>query len=474
MAHVPGLTRDQPEAGACRLGEIVIHSHDRMPGGLEHGRCDDGAVPRAAVHPDLARGNLAEAGRQVRQRNMKRTVEVAVSPLQPAPHVQDGHWAMVTDSGQFGEARDGERCEWPAVRPVLRAAGRRAGQPVDADPGQVPLGRGDLLSRVTQQGQGRRPRNQPAEVVGEVAAVLEAEGSGDVPGGERAAAAQVDDPLTRRDARGQLRGVGHGGRRQVDEARPGRVGRAHVGVVRRVGVQSGQQFRHVLLLGQSQHGVDELLLADGEGGSRVLSGGGRSSGAEAAEPVRGTDRRIVGQFRGQSLGRRVLRSGQRCPVSRAEQVRPPRRAVQQRPAGEHRGHPAGDGLLQHVRQVREGVPRRGDHPDSYLIPDADGVAVADRYPVEGDLISAVHVVGRAGHPGQGQAATDVVVVDVRLEHVGDPDAAPGGGGEHPVDVPLRVHDQGPPPVGGQVAPVTQGRGVDADQLDHLYTPMGII
>jgi len=71
---------------------------------------------------------------------------------------------------------------------------------VDADPGQVALGGGDLLRAVAEQGQRDSPRDQPAKAVREVA-VLEAR-SADVPGRELPPAAQVGDPFTGGDAGG--------------------------------------------------------------------------------------------------------------------------------------------------------------------------------------------------------------------------------------------------------------------------------
>ena len=288
-----------------------------------------------------------------------------------------------------------------------------------------------------------------------------------MPGRERTALPQVHHPLASRDPAGHLSRTGDGRRGQPGRGRPGRVGRAHVRVVRRMSVQAGQQFGDVFVLGEPQYRVGQLLLADRGSGARRL--GGR---AEAAEAMRGADRCLIRQPGGQPPGGGVLRGSQGGCVSRAEQVRPPGRAVQQRPAGEHRGRLPGAGVLQHVGQVGERVPRGGDDLYGHRPADRDRVAVGDGDPVEADLIGGVHVIRRAGRSGQGQPAAYVVVVDVRLEHVGDPDPPRGRRSEDPVDVPLRVHHQGHPAIGGQVAAVPQRWGVDADDVDHRRPPAG--
>jgi hypothetical protein len=76
------------------------------------------------------------------------------------------------------------------------------------------------------------------------------------------------------------------------------------------------------------------------------------------------------------------------------------------------------------------------------------------------------VIRGAGLPGQGQAARDVVVVDVRLEHVGDGHTAVGGRHQDPVDVTLWIHHERGRAVGHQVTAVTQRRRVDHHNVDH--------
>ena len=98
-------------------------------------------------------------------------------------------------------------------------------------------------------------------------------------------------------------------------------------------------------------------------------------------------------------------------------------------------------------------------------------------------------VGGAGCAGELQPAGDVVVVHVRLEHVGDLDARASGQVEDTVDVALRVHDHGDLAVVHQVAAVPQARRFDRQDSDthriglltsslcppaNQYTPWGIL
>ncbi len=57
-------------------------------------------------------------------------------------------------------------------------------------------------------------------------------------------------------------------------------------------------------------------------------------------------------------------------------------------------------------------------------------------------------------------------MEVGLEHVRDLDALLLREGEHPVDVTLRVDDQRRRAVVGQVAAVSEGGGLDGDDLRH--------
>jgi len=149
-------------------------------------------------------------------------------------------------------------------------------------------------------------------------------------------------------------------------------------------------------------------------------------------------------------------------VRAAEQVRAPGGPVQQRPSGEHRVRVTGG--FQHVRQVGERVTGGAHHPHPHDRADLDQVPVADRHPVEGHLVCRVDVVGGADGQREGQAPGHVVVVQVGLEHMGDPDAPGRGQGQHPVGVPLRIHDQRDVPVVGEVTAVPQRGGVNGHHL----------
>ncbi len=147
----------------------------------------------------------------------------------------------------------------------------------------------------------------------------------------------------------------------------------------------------------------------------------------------------------------------------AEQVRPAGRAVQQRAAGEDRAHLAGG--LERVRQVRERVPGRGQHPDPQHRTDLDEIPVTGGHPVEGHLIGPVDVIGRPGRPRQRQPAGHVVVVQMGLEDVRDPHSPGRGQVQHPVDVALRVDDQGDLAVVREIATVTKSGRVDGHHFD---------
>jgi hypothetical protein len=339
------------------------------------------------------------------------------------------------------------------ARPRLRPARGRAGRPVDADPGQFPLGPGHLLAGLAEQRHRRPPGQDPAQVRGEAAVHRKADRARHVPGAERDAVAQVDDPFPGLDRAPDLVRARRPRRGQVGAARPGPVGRAHPGVVRRVDVEAGQQRLDVGLLVQGQRGVALLFLPDR--GRRGLRLRGR---AEAAEAVRREDLRGVRQLTGQPPRRGVLRPGQRRSARRAEQVRAAGRAEQQRSPGEHPGHLAAG--LQHVGQVVERVPGGGQRPQPQHRADLHDVAVADRLAAEAHRVGRAHQIGRAGLGGQGQAAADVVVVYMRLGDMGDPHAtAPGERGDA-VDVPLRVDHDRHAAVVGQVAAVAERRRLD--------------
>ena len=114
------------------------------------------AASGLAVHPDLAFGNVGQAGGQLVDGDVHGAGDVREVPFLVAAHVQDHHGTVMPDLRQVREVRNGVAAQRPAAGPVTRMPGGGRGQPVDADPDQLPLGLGDLLGRVAEQGQ-RRP-----------------------------------------------------------------------------------------------------------------------------------------------------------------------------------------------------------------------------------------------------------------------------------------------------------------------------
>ena len=111
-------------------------------------------------------------------------------------------------------------------------------------------------------------------------------------------------------------------------------------------------------------------------------------------------------------------------------------------------------LAQHPGQMAGSVAG-GGHRGQDELPGGDLVAVPGRDPAEPHLLGRRHNVSRARRLRQRQAAGDVVVVDVRLQHVRDP--GPGGlrGLQHPADVSLRVDDHRCLAVVDQVTAIAQ-------------------
>ncbi len=71
-----------------------------------------------------------------------------------------------------------------------------------------------------------------------------------------------------------------------------------------------------------------------------------------------------------------------------------------------------------------------------------------------------------------EATGDVVVVDVGLGDVGDAHPELVDQGEDPVDVALRVDDEGDLAVVGEVAAVAEAGGGDRADVDHQYSLPG--
>jgi hypothetical protein len=150
----------------------------------------------------------------------------------PAPFVlgaglDDRHRRRVPGE-QAGEVRDPVGREGRAAGEGVDRAGGRTGEAVDADPRELAAGVGDLLTGLADEGELGVLGQQPAEVGDEGLGELERERAGKVPGGERGALTQVDDPLAGRDAGleacAQLDGPDRLRRRQVDRRGAGGVG----------------------------------------------------------------------------------------------------------------------------------------------------------------------------------------------------------------------------------------------------------
>jgi hypothetical protein len=117
------------------------------------------------------------------------------SPLPQTPDVHDGHGAVVAHLGQVGKRGPLEAGKF-VIGPVVRPTSGRRGGTVDADPDELALGLGHLLGGLTQQRDGGSPRDESAQVGGELALDAEVEGARHEAGSESGAGAQVHHPLT--------------------------------------------------------------------------------------------------------------------------------------------------------------------------------------------------------------------------------------------------------------------------------------
>ena len=130
---------------------------------------------------------------------------------------------------------------------------------------------------------------------------------------------------------------------------------------------------------------------------------------------------------------------------RAEQVGPPDSADQQRAAGQQQERLVGPGGVRDgIADVLRGVPRRVERPEADRA-DLEGLAVAQPAGARGELGAGADDVGRAGQRRELATARDVVVVEVRLDDVGDAQIRVARGVEIDVDVATRVDDAAAPP-----------------------------
>ena len=131
-------------------------------------------------------------------------------------------------------------------------------------------------------------------------------------------------------------------------------------------------------------------------------------------------------------------------VFRAEQVGPPDRPDQQRAPGQQQEGLVGTRRVRHrVADVLGRVPRRVERPEADG-PHLEGLAVADRPVLVRQLRPGPDDVGRAGQRREVAATRDVVVVEMGLDDVADPQAGSPGRLEIDVDIAARIHDRGRP------------------------------
>lgn len=164
---------------------------------------------------------------------------------------------------------------------------------------------------------------------------------------------------------------------------------------------------------------------------------------------------------GEPVGGPVLRPGELIGPGRIHQVGAAHRAEEQGPAGEDGDLLVADGddVGQVRRRVAGGVDRRDRERSG-----GDALAVADAVALEANRVVGVENVGGATVLGECQPARDVVVVNVRLEHVGDRHVA--GHVQHAVDVALGIDDDGDGAVGHEIGPVPEARRFDDANADH--------
>lgn len=289
-----------------------------------------------------------------------------------------------------------------------------------------------------------------------------------MPVGEGDPVAQIDHPLPRGQALGDLVGACHGGRGEVDGCGARGVGGAHVGVVGGDVVETGQQVGDEGVGVARERRVGRLLLAD-RGGGAVS----RAGGAEAAEAVGGQHLRLVREFGREPVDGRVLGAGQVRGEAGFDQVGAADGADEQRTAGEHRD--GGTVFFEDVRGVVRGVSGRGQctQGQGVLCGEDHDVPVVDGGVADGDPGGGRDEVGGTGETGQFRAAGDVVVVDVGLDDVGYPHVAPGRRRDHPVHVARRVDGHRRPFTARQIAAVAESCHLDGVDEEHASTPFPV-
>src|SRR5262245_30649946 len=128
---------------------------------------------------------------------------------------------------------------------------------------------------------------------------------------------------------------------------------------------------------------------------------------------------MSGQFGGQALYRVILGMGQLRGVLVTDKIGAARGAVQHRPAGEYAVNDVVC-VTQHITCVMVGVPGRV-HNGELDRSGVNKIAVGDSVASIAQVVAQGNDVLGTGGVGQFQSACHIVVVDVGLEHVGDPD-----------------------------------------------------
>ena len=109
-------------------------------------------------------------------------------------------------------------------------------------------------------------------------------------------------------------------------------------------------------------------------------------------------------------------------------------------------------------RVAGGCQRSDAHPSTHL----DDLSVRYGGAGEGHVVLPIDEVPGTGSLREREAPGDVVVVDVRLEHVREAYAVLVEEVEDAVDVALGVDHEGDVAVVHEIAPVAQGRRLDRD------------
>ncbi|GIW19982.1 MAG: hypothetical protein KatS3mg065_0278 [Chloroflexota bacterium] len=221
-----------------------------------------------------------------------------------------------------------------------------------------------------------------------------------------------------------------------EEARPGLVRRAHPGeVARKRRLATEEAADEGLDVGRLNHPVVAPLVADGRERRR-----GDPRRAERAGAVGREDGDVVLVGEDDLVEGAIHRPGEGDGVLGPEEVGPPDGADEERAAGEEEGRLGGPGRVgDGVGDVLGGVAGRFEGPELEG-PDAERLAVADRPVLVAKLRPGADDVGRPGQGRQLPAPGDVVVVEVGLDDVADPEVPLAGRGKVDVDVAPGIDD----------------------------------